>query len=82
MKINNHFEDRFLMSLPNLEDLWVESNFKPNEDQQEAIRHINSPLYLTAGPVQVKLGILLWRTLNLIVYHNIKPEEIFLQRLY
>jgi hypothetical protein len=50
MKINNHFEDRFLMSLPNLEDLWVESNFKPNEDQQEAIRHINSPLYLTAGP--------------------------------
>ncbi len=63
---------------PKIEDLWLEAEFNPNDNQQAAIRHVDGPLYLTAGPGSGKTRVLLWRTLNLIVYHHVKPEEIYL----
>jgi DNA helicase-2/ATP-dependent DNA helicase PcrA len=39
---------------------------------------MDGPLYLTAGPGSGKTRVLLWRTLNLIVYGGIQPGEIFL----
>jgi DNA helicase-2/ATP-dependent DNA helicase PcrA len=64
--------------LPPIEDLWKETRFTPNPEQENAIKHIEGPLFLAAGPGSGKTRVLLWRTLNLIVYHNIDPEEIFL----
>ncbi len=61
-----------------LEKLWKIKGFKPNVNQREAILHINGPLFLTAGPGSGKTRVLLWRTLNLIVFNDVKPEEIFL----
>jgi DNA helicase-2/ATP-dependent DNA helicase PcrA len=63
---------------PPIEDLWKKANFTPNREQEEAIRHIDGPLFLAAGPGSGKTRVLLWRTLNLIVYQNIDPDKIFL----
>jgi DNA helicase II / ATP-dependent DNA helicase PcrA len=62
----------------NIQHLWQRKNFTPNDKQREAILHVDNPLFLTAGPGSGKTRVLLWRTLNLIVFHEIKPEEIFL----
>ena len=61
-----------------IEQLWDEEKFYPNDNQRKAILHTEGPLFLTAGPGSGKTRVLLWRTLNLIVYHDVKPEEIFL----
>lgn len=61
-----------------LEQLWLDAEFKPNDEQKEAILYTGGPLYLPAGPGSGKTRVLLWRTLNLIVFHGVKPEEIFL----
>lgn len=61
-----------------LEELWEAKKFTPNEAQRRAILHTDGPLYLPAGPGSGKTRVLLWRTLNLIVFHGVKPEEIFL----
>ena len=58
-----------------IETLWDEVKFKPNKSQEQAIKHIDGALYLTAGPGSGKTRVLLWRTLNLIVFHEIKPDE-------
>lgn len=58
--------------------LFKEYGFTPNESQKEAIMTMEGPLFLTAGPGSGKTRVILWRTVNLIVFHNIKPEEIFL----
>ncbi len=63
------------MSLPTL---WADVGFKPNPAQKRAIGHIAGPLYLPAGPGSGKTRVLLWRTVNLIVFHDVKPDEIFL----
>jgi DNA helicase-2/ATP-dependent DNA helicase PcrA len=63
---------------PTLESLWADQDFKPNDQQREAIRAIAGPLYLTAGPGSGKTSVLVWRTLNLIVFENVPPERIFL----
>jgi len=64
--------------LPPIERLWEMSGFTPNDAQREAILHVDGPLYLTAGPGSGKTRVLLWRTLNLMVYYGVKAEEIFL----
>jgi len=64
--------------LPSIEALWEKVQFTPNDAQREAILHVDGPLYLTAGPGSGKTRVLLWRTLNLIVYHGVQPEAIFL----
>jgi DNA helicase-2/ATP-dependent DNA helicase PcrA len=61
-----------------LEILWEEVDFEPNSEQEQAIRHTQGPLYLTAGPGSGKTRVVLWRTVNLIVRHGVKPKEIFL----
>lgn len=61
-----------------LADLWHELGFTPNESQRRAIEHVTGPLYLPAGPGSGKTRVLLWRTLNLIVFHHVRPEDIFL----
>lgn len=61
-----------------LEDYWKLKNFVPNEKQANAIRHVGGPLFLTAGPGSGKTRVILWRTVNLIVFHNVHPKNIFL----
>jgi DNA helicase II / ATP-dependent DNA helicase PcrA len=64
-----------------IQNLWtlVQPNpFTPNPNQEEAILYTGKPLFLTAGPGSGKTRVLLWRTLNLLVFHEVKPEEIFL----
>jgi DNA helicase II / ATP-dependent DNA helicase PcrA len=57
---------------------WKKIGFKPNQKQEAAIRHTNGPLFLSAGPGSGKTRVLLWRTLNLIVYEGIDPRDIIL----
>ena len=61
-----------------LENLWDDVGFTPNSKQEQAIHHIAGPLHLPAGPGSGKTRVLLWRTVNLIVFHGVKPDEIFL----
>lgn len=61
-----------------IEDLWQATNFEPNPAQETAIRHTDGPLYLPAGPGSGKTRVLLWRALNLIVFHDVPPEAIYL----
>ena len=61
-----------------IERLWKEVGFTPNENQRKAILHTNGPLLLTAGPGSGKTRVLLWRTVNLIVFHGVNPNKIFL----
>ncbi len=61
-----------------IEQLWESARFSPNSAQEEAIRHIEGPLFITAGPGSGKTRVLLWRAMNLIVFHGIKPEDIYL----
>lgn len=67
-----------MKKLENIKQLWEIKKFKPNKKQEEAILYVNGPLFLTAGPGSGKTSVLLWRTLNLIVFHKVSPEEIFL----
>ena len=61
-----------------LESLWTDVGFVPNDEQRGAILHTDGPLYLPAGPGSGKTRVLLWRTLNLIAFHDVPPNEIFL----
>ncbi len=64
-----------------IQDLWQlvrPRAFTPNDNQSRAILHTDGPLFLTAGPGSGKTRVLLWRTLNLLVFHEVAPEEIFL----
>ncbi|MEK4086090.1 ATP-dependent helicase [Psychrobacillus sp. FSL K6-1415] len=61
-----------------LEKLFKIHNFQPNEGQREAILSLEGPLFLMAGPGSGKTRVLLWRTVNAIVFHNVFPENIFL----
>jgi len=62
----------------NIEDLWREKGFVPTESQIRAILHTDGPLFITAGPGSGKTRVLLWRTVNLIVFNDVKPSEILL----
>ncbi len=61
-----------------MEDLWELKGFSPTNNQKKAILHTKGPLFLTAGPGSGKTRVILWRTLNLVVFNNVKPDEIFL----
>ena len=61
-----------------LESLFSEKGFKPNDNQKLAIENTKGPLLLTAGPGSGKTRVLLWRCVNLIVFENVSPDEIFL----
>ena len=63
---------------PPIDELWQLANFTPNPNQCAAILHTDGPLYLPAGPGSGKTRVLLWRTVNLIVYHGVRPRDIFL----
>ena len=63
---------------PALEELWARARFKPNDQQSKAITYVGGPLYLTAGPGSGKTRVLLWRTVNLILYQDVRPDQIFL----
>ena len=52
--------------------------FHPTPNQKDAILHLDGPLYLPAGPGSGKTRVLLWRTVNLIVFHSVSPDEIYL----
>lgn len=61
-----------------IEDYWKKARFTPNTEQRKAILHTEGPLFITAGPGSGKTRVLLWRALNLIVFHDVPPQEIFL----
>jgi len=62
----------------NLELLFKMADFTPNDSQLKAIVHQEGPLFLTAGPGSGKTRVLLWRALNLIVFHGVDPSQVFL----
>lgn len=61
-----------------LDVLFQQAGFTPNDKQRQAIEHTSGPLFLVAGPGSGKTRVLLWRTVNLLVFHGVRPEEIFL----
>ena len=61
-----------------IEQLWQLAGFSPNPAQRDAILHVDGPLYLPAGPGSGKTRVLLWRTVNLIVFHGVRPDSIYL----
>lgn len=62
----------------NIEYFWSLKNFRPNDSQREAILQTEGPLFLTAGPGSGKTRVILWRTVNLIVFQKVEPKHIFL----
>ncbi|WP_432772692.1 ATP-dependent helicase [Francisella salimarina] len=62
----------------NLQDLFQQKSMTPTDKQLKAIEHVDGPLFLSAGPGSGKTRVILWRVLNLIVFHNVDPSEIFL----
>ncbi len=61
-----------------IESLFARVGFSPNDSQRAAIEHLDGPLFLVAGPGSGKTRVLLWRVVNMIVFHGIAPESIFL----
>ena len=64
--------------LMSISSLWASAGFNPNQNQEEAILYNDGPLFLPAGPGSGKTRVLLWRVVNLLVFHNVQPNEIFL----
>ncbi|MGB3220415.1 MAG: UvrD-helicase domain-containing protein, partial [Anaerolineae bacterium] len=75
---NQNLQEAASQQLGTIERLWAEASFTPNPAQRDAILHVNGPLYLPAGPGSGKTRVLLWRTLNLIVFHGVSPNAIYL----
>jgi DNA helicase-2/ATP-dependent DNA helicase PcrA len=61
-----------------LDVLFTQAGFAPNESQRRAIEHVDGPLFLVAGPGSGKTRVLLWRVVNLVVFHGVAPDQIFL----
>jgi hypothetical protein len=54
-----------------LEALWQQAGFKPNDEQKQAVLHIEGPVSIPAGPGSGKTR----------VFHGVKPEEILVPYL-
>ena len=61
-----------------IDTLFARVGFSPNESQRHAIEHLDGPLFLVAGPGSGKTRVLLWRVVNMIVFHGVAPESVFL----
>ena len=61
-----------------IESLFARIGFAPNENQRHAIEHLDGPLFLVAGPGSGKTRVLLWRVVNMVAFHDVAPESIFL----
>jgi DNA helicase-2/ATP-dependent DNA helicase PcrA len=73
------FETRISrISKISLEEIFSKCGFKPNKNQIKAIKHTEGPLLIIAGPGSGKTEVLIYRTLNLILRHSVKPENILL----
>lgn len=66
------------MTKKDIKYYWGLKGFTPNSKQEQAILHTRGPLFVTAGPGSGKTRVILWRTVNLIVFHNVDPKKIFL----
>lgn len=66
------------MSKKDIRYYWDLKGFTPNPKQEQAILHTEGPLFLTAGPGSGKTRVILWRTVNLIVFQKVDPKKIFL----
>ena len=61
-----------------LNEIFQKCGFVPNKDQERAIKHTEGPLLIIAGPGSGKTEVLIYRTLNLILCKDVKPENILL----
>ncbi|WP_440993961.1 UvrD-helicase domain-containing protein [Cysteiniphilum litorale] len=61
-----------------LQDLFAQKGITPTTNQLAAIEHYKNPLFLSAGPGSGKTRVILWRVVNLMVFHNVEPKDIFL----
>lgn len=61
-----------------LQDIFIKCRFKPNKKQIEAIENISGPLLIIAGPGSGKTHTLIFRTLNLLLLHDVPPDRILL----
>lgn len=68
-----------LQNLAVIESLFAHVSFLPNDSQRQAIENLNGPLFLVAGLGSGKTRVLLWRVVNMIVFHGVAPESIFLR---
>ena len=59
-----------------LEEIFKRCSFRPNANQEEAIRATEGPLLIIAGPGSGKTEVLIYRTLNLILCKSIEPKNI------
>ena len=59
-----------------LETLWIKRSFDPNDNQRDAITHVDGPLFLTAGPGSGKTRVLLWRTLRLKTIYGVSTKSL------
>jgi DNA helicase II / ATP-dependent DNA helicase PcrA len=61
-----------------IESLSARAGFSASENQRIPIDHPEGPLFLEAGPGSGKTRVLLWRVANMIVFHAVEPQSIFL----
>lgn len=61
-----------------LETLFEKCDFRPNPQQRKAIKTIDGPLLIIAGPGSGKTQVLIMRALNVILCHEIDPENVLL----
>lgn len=62
----------------NLEEIFNNCSFKPNNNQRKAIETTEGPLLIIAGPGSGKTEVLIYRTLNLILCKGVEPKNILL----
>jgi len=59
-------------------EMFKKCGFNPNPSQKRAIQHTKGPPLIIAGPGSGKTEVLIHRTLNLLLRHNVDPQNILL----